>query len=143
MTYATLEDLIDRAGEAELRQIADRDRDGVVDASVIAAALSNADDTINGYIGKKYALPLASVPPIVNGWAVGIARYTLHRNGAPEHVAQDYKDAITALKDVSRGLITLPVDAGAEPPVVSDATVMAVHPAPVFTPTKLAGWRSC
>lgn len=38
MTYATLEDLIERAGAAEIRQIADRDRDGTPDPDVIDAA---------------------------------------------------------------------------------------------------------
>lgn len=141
MTYATLDDLIDRAGEAELRQIADRNRDSVIDQEVIDKALLDAKDAIDGYIGAKYALPLPSVPPTLRGWSVSIARYLLHRNGAPEHVAQDYKDAIAALKDVARGLITLPVAVGAEPAVVSGGTVMATHPDQVFTPTKLAGWR--
>jgi len=141
MSYATLDSLIDRAGEAELRQIADRDRDGMIDAEVVDAALADADATIDGYVGAKYALPLPSVPSTVRGWAVSIARYTLHRNGAPDHVAQDYKDAIAALKDVSRGLITLPVAAGETPATVSGGTVMAAHPDPVFTPSRLAGWR--
>ena len=141
MSYATLDDLIDRAGEAELRQIADRDRDGVIDADVVAAALATADAAIDGYVGAKYALPLPSVPSIVRGWAISIARYTLHRNGAPDHVGQDYKDAILALKDVSRGLITLPVAAGETAAAVSGGTVIAAHPEPVFTPARLAGWR--
>jgi len=141
MSYATLDDLIDRAGENELRQIADRDRDGMIDAEVVDAALADADATIDGYVGAKYALPLPSVPSTVRGWAVSIARYTLHRNGAPDHVAQDYKDAIAALKDVARGLITLPVAAGETPATVSGGTVMASHPEPVFTPSRLAGWR--
>ena len=33
MPYATLDDLIEHASEAEIRQIADRDRDGVIDPS--------------------------------------------------------------------------------------------------------------
>lgn len=141
MSYATLQDILDRAGEQELRQIADRDRDGLIDPEVIAAALADAQDAIDGYLGTKYALPLASVPPIVRGWSVTISRYIMHRNGAPEHVAQDYKDAIAALKDVSRGLITLPVAVGDTPAVPVGGTVMAAHPDQVFTPTKLAGWR--
>jgi phage gp36-like protein len=140
VTYATLSDLTDRAGETELRQIADRDRDGVPDAGVIAAALADARDAIDGYIGAKYALPLADVPPLVRVWAVSIARYILHRNGAPDHVAQDYKDAIAALKDVSRGLITLPVAQGDAAPAPGASEVLAAHPAPVFTPERLRGW---
>lgn len=140
MTYATLSDLTERAGEVELRQIADRDRDGQPDPQVITAALEDADNTVNGYIGARYRLPLVSVPALVVTWSVSIARYVLHRNGAPEHVAQDYKDAIAALKDVARGLVSLPVAEGEQGPDAQTGAVMAEHPPQVFTAQKLRGW---
>ncbi|WP_102226870.1 gp436 family protein [Acidimangrovimonas sediminis] len=141
MSYATLDDLVERAGDTEIRQIADRDRDGTPDPDVIAAALSDADNMVDGYVGAKYALPLTSVPAIVITWAVSIARYTLHRNGAPDHVTADYKDAIAALKDVSRGLIALPVAAGESAPSAVSGEVLSVSPDEVFTPQRLRGWR--
>lgn len=140
MTYATLSDLTERAGEVELRQIADRDRDGTPDPQVITAALEDADNTVNGYIGARYRLPLVSVPALVVTWSVSIARYVLHRNGAPEHVAQDYKDAIAALKDVARGLVSLPVAEGEQSPDAQTGAVMAEHPPQVFTAQKMRGW---
>ncbi|WP_189383247.1 phage protein Gp36 family protein, partial [Gemmobacter nanjingensis] len=100
MSYASLPDLIARAGDAEIRQIADRDRDGTPDPDVIAAALLDADNAIDGYVGARYDLPLPTVPALVKTWAVSISRYILHRNGAPDHVRQDYTDAVAALKDV-------------------------------------------
>ena len=140
MPYATLSDLINRAGEFEIQQVADRDRDGEPDDNVVAAALRDADNLIDGYLATKFAqaLPLSPVPDIVTTWAVSIARYILHRDGAPDHVAQDHKDAIAALKDVARGLIALPVSGPATLEAVG--TVMAVHPAQVFSPSKLRGW---
>lgn len=141
MAYADLTALEDRAGEAEIRQVADRDRDGAADPEVIAAALADADAVIDGYIAARYARPLASVPAILRGWAVSIARYILHRNGAPEHVERDYKDAIAALKDVARGLIVLPVGPLDQAPVPTGGGVLGDHPAEVFTPDRLRGWR--
>lgn len=141
MTYASLADLIERAGETEIRQIADRDRDGAPDTEVIAAALSDADNLVNGYVATKYALPLPAVPDLVRTWAVSIARHVLHRNGAPEHVAADYKEALASLKDLARGQLALPVDPGAPAPDSISGRVMAVHPEQVFTPAKLRGWR--
>lgn len=140
MPYATLEDLIERAGETEIRQIADRDRDGTPDPEVIEAALTDAENLVNGYVAAKYAMPLPSVPDLVRTWSVSIARYVLHRNGAPEWVEADYKEAIAALKDVARGLIALPVSPGETPPAEMTGTVMAAHPPTVFTPSKLRGW---
>lgn len=141
MTYATLDDLIERAGEAEIRQIADRDRDGLPDPAVVAAALQDADNAIDGYVFARYSRPLPSVPPVLRTWATSIARYVLHRNGAPDHVAQDYKDAITALKDVAGGRYALPGADGETDPAQQTGRVLADHPAQVFTPQKLKGWR--
>lgn len=140
MAYATLADLIERASEREIREISDRDRDGETDPEVIAAALADADNRINSYIAVKYATPLPSVPDLVRTWAVSIARYVLHHNGAPKHVKDDFDDAIAALKDVSRGLAALPVADGEAPPVDQAGKVMASHPATVFTQEKLRGW---
>lgn len=140
MTYAVLSDLLDRAGTAEIKQIADRDRDGIPDQDVIAAALEDADNAIDGYVFARYSRPLPSIPPVLKTWAVSIARYVLHRNGAPDHVAQDYKDAITALKDVAAGRYVLPVATGETEPEVQTGRVLADRPAQVFTPEKLRGW---
>lgn len=141
MNYASLDDLTERAGADELRQIADRDRDGVPDPDVVAAALAAADNLVNGHVGSRYTLPLPSVPDLVRTWATSIARYVLHRNGAPEHVQQDYKDAVAALKDVGRGLIVLPVETGETAPEAATGRVMAEHPDQVFTPARLRGWK--
>ncbi len=140
MSYASLDDLIARAGIDEIRQVADRDRDGTPDPEVIAGALGHADNIINGYVRTRYSLPFVTVPELVNTWAVSIARHFLHRAGPPEYVVADYKDAVAGLKDVSAGRIGLPVAAGGEEPAAATGTVMAGHPAQVFTSDKLRGW---
>lgn len=143
MTYASTEDVAIRAGEAELMQIADRNRDGFADQPVIDAALTDADNLVNGYLATRYGVPLAAVPELVRTWSVSIARYVLHRNGAPDHVAQDYKDAVNGLKDVAAGRIALPLPQGAQPLAETGGTVMAIHPDEVFTAERLRGWRCC
>lgn len=140
MSYATLDDMIDRAGETELRQTADRNRDGIIDTDVVEAALLHADNTINGYLAARYTVPLSEVPDLVRTWTVSIARYFLFRNGPPEYVAQDYKDAIAALKDAAKGLIALPGSATVDAPVAQTGRVLAAHPDEVFSASKLRGW---
>lgn len=141
MSYASLADLIERAGSDEIRQVADRDDDGTPDPDVIEAALVHADNTVNGYVATTYRVPLASVPDLVRTWAVSIARYFLHREGAPDYVVRDYKDAIASLKDVAAARITLPI-ATDEPALQpsTGGTVSVVGPEPVFSAEKLEGW---
>lgn len=141
MAYATLTDLIERAGEKEIRQIADRDRDGIPDNDVVYAALADADNLINGYVSTKYTLPLPSVPDLVRTWAISIARYFLHHNGAPDHVTRDFDWAEAKLKDVASGKMSLSFEAGEEQPSAASGQVMGIHPEKVFTPAKLRGWR--
>lgn len=138
MTYASLADLIDRAGQTEILEVADRDDDGTPDAGVVEAALIHAGNIVDGYVATKYQVPLTVVPDLVRTWTVSISRYHLHRYGAPDYVAQDYKDAITALKDVAAGRITLPPAATGEVADSGSGSVLASHPAPHFD---LRGWR--
>lgn len=141
MTYASLTDLIERAGESEILDVADRDGDGTPDPDVIDAALVHADNVANGYLKVRYRLPLAAVPDLLRTWCVAIARYYLHRNGPPDYVVRDWKAAELALGQMARGIIDLPVAEGETPPVAGDTgNVRVVGPEPVFSKEKLGGW---
>ena len=139
-SYATLQDLVDRAGETEVLEVADRDGDGVADPEVVASALADADRKINGYLAVRYVLPLTTVPDTVVGWAVVIARYVLHRDGAPDHVVRDYRDALAELKDAAAGRLALPDLAGIAPDQSSEGATTADGCEGQFTRDKLEGW---
>ncbi len=141
MTYAAAADLVDRAGIDELLATADRDGDGGIDDAVIAAALASADDDINAYLATRYQIPLSTVPTIVRGWAVSIARYRLHRYGAPDHVVRDYKDALQAVRDAGAGRLAIPDAAGLTPASGGSGGVSAFGELAVFDDRGLAGWR--
>lgn len=140
MTYATLSDLVERAGETEILEIADRDDDGTADPDVISAALETADERINGYLAVRFRLPLTTVAPIVRGWAVSIARYHLHRDGPPDWVVRDYKDAIAELKEAAAGRLNVPGADGNSPAPSSSGATVSDGPEPAFTRDKLEGW---
>lgn len=112
MTYATQTDLEDAFGAAEILQLADRDQDGVIDDGVVAAALARADSVIDGYLGGRYALPLATpYPPVIVATACDLARYWLYDNAATERVREGFEDAINWLKDVAAGKVLLQLPA--------------------------------
>lgn len=140
MTYATLDHLIERAGIEEIKETADRNADGAIDREWVAAALIHADNIINGYVRARYPDPFVQVPDLLRTWAVSIARYKLHRYSPPEYVETDYKDAISSLKDVAAGKITLPMPDGATPDDPSGQH-MSWSPAEVFSEKNMRGWR--
>lgn len=141
MAYCTLADLVDRAGSSELLQVADRDLDGIADASVVAAAIDAAGVQIDAWLGTRYVLPLDPVPAIVRSWAVAIARYTLHRDGAPDHVVRDQKEAIAGLQAAAGGKMALPSAATALRPATPATGGMGVSSdLSAFGPERLDGW---
>ena len=115
MAYATKQDMIDRFGERELQRLTDRAATGSIVDDVLDRALADADAAIDAYIGARYALPLASVPPVLVGTACDIARYRLQENNPSEVATDRHAQAMRFLMALSRGDAKLDVG-GAEPP---------------------------
>lgn len=111
MTYATQQDLIDRFGAGMLLGLTDRATPptGLIDATVVAKALADTDAVVNGYIRARYIVPLAAVPPQIADIAAAIAIWKLHTFKPDEKIAEDYRDALKALREISAGVITLEV----------------------------------
>ena len=117
MPYTTQAKLTDRFGEQILIQLTDRGElaTGTVDAAVVSQAIEDTDAVIDGYVARRYALPMASVPPLIASLALDIAIYKLHVRSPGEKIEADYKAAMKSLEAISSGAIRLPI-AGAETP---------------------------
>ena len=110
MTYATLQDMIDRFGAEELVELTDRNQLGVIDASVLGVALQDANDEIDSYLSGVCMLPIVSVPDRLVKLAADIARYELYGANATVQVSARYVGAITFLKQVVAGTASLGLD---------------------------------
>ncbi|PKR90873.1 DUF1320 domain-containing protein [Pleomorphomonas diazotrophica] len=136
MAYATLQDLIDRFGRTELVQLTDRTNKpaSTIDESVVARALTDAEATINGYVARRYQLPLTSVPEALTKKACDIARYYLHGKAAdkdsPVYLA--HKEATTWLQDVAKGLVVIEAE-GIAPAAAGGGVIRANPSGRVFT----------
>lgn len=150
MPYVTLLQLAESPGALELAQVASTQHSAVVDAELmegtlrvedrsaytagqIAAAdeakarilelIKEADGLIDGYLARRYALPLATPPGLLVTWARAIVRYKLHpdRDGddRSDPVVRDYRDALKFLQQVSEGKFSL----GIEDPTTGAAVV--------------------
>lgn len=105
--YATRAALIDRFGEAELIQLTDRERLGVIDDTVLDQAIADAAHEIDSHLAGRYTLPLATVPPVLTRVACDVARYRLYDDAAPEEVRNRYKDGVRWLEALARGTVSL------------------------------------
>jgi phage gp36-like protein len=145
MTYCTKQDLIDRFSERELIQLTDRTNTpaSTVDDVVVDRALGDATALIDGYIGKVYTLPLATVPDMLVKLSADIARFYLHGEGvekdSPIRIA--YNDAMAYLRDVAKGLIQLiDVGSGETPPAAGGGQVQVISPPKIFSRDSLRNY---
>lgn len=132
MTYATKQDLLERFGDDELVQLTDELAQGEIDDVKVTRALVDADADINGYLANRYALPLATTPPMIRRLACEIARYHLFNKAPTEAVAQRYRDAIRMLEAIAKGLVGLGLD-GVGEPINSAGAPDFTTPGRVFT----------
>ncbi len=105
MVYCTLQNLIDRFGEAELLSLTDISGNGIVDVTVVNIAIDDASVLVDSYI------PL-DTDKVLNAQnltrvCADIARYYLYDHDVLDVVEQRYKDAIKWLEMVSKGVILL------------------------------------
>lgn len=80
----------------------------------IEAVIGDATAIIDGYLARRYELPLGRLPTILVAWARSIVRYKLHDDRqtgeGTDPVVRDYRDAIKFLEQVAAGKFSLGLD---------------------------------
>lgn len=143
MSYNALADIIGRVSEDVLIQLTDDKGLGVIDTSKVDEAITLADGEVDGYCGKRYVVPFSPVPAFVQGLALDLAVYNLFslRENMPENRKARYENAIKALGDIAKGIVTLGVQTPTPPTeTFSTATPQVVQTSGRFSPGKLKGF---
>jgi phage gp36-like protein len=145
--YGTLTDLKKLLPEETIIQLTDdenlkpaaidpADADHAAMIGRIEEAIETADAEIDGYCAVKYTVPFRIVPRLVVGLSVEIAIYYLYaRRTIPEDIQKRYERAVSRLKDISRGIVSLGVDPPPAPTSTGGAEANASGR--VFTRDKL------
>lgn len=139
--YLTLAQLSDLPGALELSQVASDRHGALVDPALLDLSLTGGDRSgyepeqiayadrvvarieavvadagrlMDGYLARRYTLPLAKPHSLLATWARAIARYKLHgeriSGEGSDPIVRDYKDAIRFLEQVADGRFSLGVD---------------------------------
>lgn len=142
MSYATLQLLTNRVGEATLIALTDRGEVplGIVDVDVLGRALADADAVIDGYLAANYALPLASTPALIADLAQAITLWKLHTTTPEDKVKADYDVAIKTLRDIAQGVIRIPDAAGVDATPSGAQGVQFIDRERPFTPENMTGF---
>lgn len=136
MAYCTAQDLLDRFGERELIDAADRDQDGVADAAVISAACDDAAAEIDARISRRYAVPTTRAPALLRVLACDIARFRLFATRPHDEARKRYEAALALLDAIAEGEVRLGEDDGAARP----GTVRLCTAKSLFTPADQAAF---
>jgi phage gp36-like protein len=105
MSYCTESDLVREFGEVEITQLTSRAEFDTLDRMITFAS-----GLIDGYLRERYTVPLVNPPENIVGFACDIVRYRLYDDQPTQTVIDRYEAALMYLKDVSRGLVTLPIE---------------------------------
>ncbi|OSP50020.1 hypothetical protein B7G55_19640 [Aeromonas hydrophila] len=126
--YATKQDLEDRDGSMLYNFALDRSTDTLNDVW-IDEALATADDEINGYLSRRFVLPLPEVPDLLKRNAIVIAFYWLadRDNQATDLLRERYDRAIAKIKEIAAGKIDLGLPTPDMPPEGSVGKVELVQ----------------
>jgi phage gp36-like protein len=140
MSYILQSDL--EAGglsNSQLIQLTDDAKSGEVDTDKVSKAIEDAEGEVNGYLAKRYVVPVAPpVPDLVQKLSTDIAVWNIYsrRQRAPDNVRQRYEDAIKMLIRIADGDMVL--DLPAPPSGLTGGEVFG--PERVFTRDKLKGF---
>lgn len=107
MSIATVEEFQARGLGEELSQVAGDPQTGEVDLSVFGRAARDADAVINPVLANLPAE--AKNDPLITMIAVNLTRYNLYPQGATPRAKEDNAAALSLLRQIARGEISLGV----------------------------------
>lgn len=118
MAYATIAQVAQAAGGREkLRQLTDFEGTKELDEALVTQKVADADSMINGYVEKRYAVPvspadLAAGAQILSSYSAKIAVFFLREDREALTTQQDERqsDRLLFLRGISDGSISLGID---------------------------------
>jgi len=139
MSWLTRALVLRRIDESELLQLTDDNDTGVEDSDRVNEALADAEAEVDGYVQKRYTLPLASVPPLLIRIAPDIFKWHLYgrRGVKDEAVDLRYEKAVKLLEKIASGSVSLGIE---NPPPQNPAAQIVESTGKTFSRTSLKGF---
>ena len=133
MSYATIEDLEQRLGEAKYKSIY---RD---DTAKAGDDLAESGAELNGYLAKRYAVPVTAPDALIllRAWELDLAVERAYLRPGGSEIPE--KTVRQNLRDIAKGSMVLPADA-LENQNSAGGSVFVTGNDPEFTRDKMAGY---
>jgi phage gp36-like protein len=122
--YLTVAELVDRIGNQEATRLTSEVQPPARDDVKLERAIEDAEEEADGYISRRYVLPLLETPKVLKTWIAALAREKLFKV-APVPEAKDAADRARAqLREVSIGTFVLRVEDSAAVETTGDRLAM-------------------
>ncbi|MBF0521375.1 MAG: DUF1320 domain-containing protein [Nitrospirae bacterium] len=108
--YITATDIYAVIKEAAAIELTDDENTGSVNVDFVNSAITKSDGVIDSYLATRYKLPLSIVPDVIKSVAVTLTVYNLYQRSSlevDEKTKKAYTDAVSLLKDISKGAASL------------------------------------
>lgn len=123
MAYATAADMEQRFGISEMLLLADPERTGEVDATIVDTAINDATAEVDSYLACVLTEPLETIPTFLVSITCDIARYRLYSGLTCDtvQVKERYDDAIVWLNNVAKGRARLGITGATATPTTASS----------------------
>lgn len=115
--YASVEEIKCMVNTQTMVFLTDDDQNEIKEERIIEA-LKDAESEINGYLQKRYPLPLRTVPAVIKKLCKDIALYNLFSrrginedNSVEKTIVDRYKNSTRYLENISKGIVEIGVSA--------------------------------
>ncbi len=113
--WLSLTGFIERFGLEETIIATDRDGSRTIDRAYLIGALRDAQAECEAFVAGRYALPLSTVPGLLQTAVADLARARLYPRGSPDGVTNAAAAQRRILERISQGAIPLPGVGGIAP----------------------------
>ncbi len=137
MTYCDADDLRLAYDDDVLVQLTDDADTGAIIESVLTDACVSVTGEIDGYLRRRYVLPLSETVQTLRSYALSMSLYRLYcrKQGPPDWVVKLYDDAIIYLRLVAGGQADIDAELSASAPDIS-----MYNPERIFTRETMVGF---
>lgn len=141
MAYADTDRMVEVFGLDEMLQLTDAEQETLTepDAVKIRTALDDASALIDGFVRRRYSLPLNPTPALLVRVCCDIARFYLYRDRPTDTVKDAYRQGLDLLKQISAGTYQLSDQTGQEPQSAGEAVLIGAE-GRIFNHAKLTGY---
>jgi phage gp36-like protein len=107
--YCSIQDIKEDLTEKVVAQLSNDENPNEVNEEIVSKYISESTQLIDGFLRSRYGLPLEKEHSIIKKICIDIVKYELYKRRGKvfDNIQNLYKDGITTLEKIQKGMIIL------------------------------------